>query len=399
MRLPLLDDLPDAERVLVRSDLNVPISDGAVVDDQRIEASLPTYRALLDRGFALVICAHLGRPEGEVDRRYSLAPVAEHLGEMLETDVQLGPDDVAGDKAAQRASALRPGDVLLLENIRFDPGERSCEDGFVDRLVRLADCYVDDAFGACHREHASIVGPPARLPSAAGSLLQREIEVLGGLRDAPEQPFVAVLGGAKVADKLDVVAALAERCDTTLVGGKMAMTFLAASGRSVDDSQVEDDWIERCRELLDTGRIRLPVDLVVTESLDDGSSHHVVDIDDGGGDLADEWPDGWLGADLGPRTADTFAEALDGARTVFWNGPLGVVEQERFAAGTRRVADAIAGCDGYSVVGGGETISALKDLDLVDRIDHVSTGGGAALEFVADGDLPGLRALRDASRR
>lgn len=358
-RIPALEDLPDpaGRRVLLRADFNVPVADGRVVDDFRIRATLPTIEWLRERGALVVACSHLGRPKGRPDPRWSMEPVRARLAE------------------------LAPG-VELLENLRFDPGEEANDPAFVDRLCAGIDLYVNDAFGACHRAHASIVGPPARLPSAAGRLLAREVEVLGGLLDAPRRPFVALLGGAKVSDKLGVIGALLARVDTLVVGGAMCFTFLVAAGHRVGDSLVEPDHVEACRELLD--RVVLPVDFVA-----EGPGGEVATV---GRDI----PEGWRGLDIGPGSAAEFADRVAGAATVFWNGPMGMFEDERFAAGTRAVAEAVAAAHGFTVVGGGDSAAALARFGLADRIDHVSTGGGASLEFIERGDLPGLAALRGA---
>jgi phosphoglycerate kinase len=375
--LPLLEDLPEVSgrKVLVRTDYNVPlvVGDGrtTVGDDFRIRASLPTLRWLLERGASVSVCSHLGRPKGVPDERWSMAPVAERLAELC------------------------PG-VEVTDNLRFDPGEEANDPGFVARLIEGFDAYVNEAFGAAHRAHASVVGPPGRLPSAAGRLLAREVEVLGGLLLAPPRPFVVILGGAKVADKIGVVRSLAEKADAVAIGGAMAFTFLLALGHDVGASLVDPSHLEECRDLLAAsgGRILLPTDVVALEPggrpLGSGS---------GGADtkvLSSDIPEGWQGLDIGPESASRFAEAIAGAATVFWNGPLGAFEDERFAEGTARVANAVAASSGYTVVGGGDSASAIDHLGLADRIDFVSTGGGASLELLEHGDLPALAALRGA---
>jgi phosphoglycerate kinase len=370
VKLPILEDLPDpsGRRVLVRCDFNVPISDGHIDDDLRIRSALPTLSWLADQGATITACSHLGRPKGKPDDRYSLAPVEVRLRELL------------GDRAKH---------LSLLPNLRFDPGEESNDPAFVQRLIQGQELYVDDAFGAAHRAHASIVGPPAFLPSAAGRLLAREVEVLSGLLEDPRRPFVAVLGGAKVGDKLGVIEALLDKVDTLLVGGGMCFTFLAAQGHSVGDSLLEVDQIETCARLLGEGggqRIVLPSDV------------SALGPDDQIRQVGQEIPAGWKGLDIGPGTAAEFAEVIAAARTVFWNGPMGMFEDPRFAAGTRTVAEAVADCRGFTVVGGGDSASALAAFGLAGRVDHVSTGGGASLEFVEQGDLPGLAALRESVR-
>jgi phosphoglycerate kinase len=362
--VPQLEDLPDPEgkRVLLRADFNVPLDrqTGAITDDLRVRAALPTIAWLQEHGATVVACSHLGRPKGAPDPKYSMAPVRERLAE------------------------LAPG-VELMENLRFDPGEEANDPAFVDRLVDGVDLYVNDAFGSSHRAHASIVGPPQRLPSAAGRLLAREVDVLGNLLERPRRPFVAILGGAKVSDKLGVIDALLARCDTLLVGGGMCFTFLKARGHRVGDSLLEDDQVEHCRKLLEEAgdRIQLPDDIVAS---DDREVRTV------GRDV----PDGWKGLDVGPGTAAAFSDVVTGAGTVFWNGPMGLFEDERFAAGTKAVAQAMADTKAFTVVGGGDSAAALKQFRLDDEVDHVSTGGGASLEFLEQGDLPGLEALRGA---
>jgi phosphoglycerate kinase len=391
--LPRLEDLSGAvgggSRVLLRADLNVPLHDGVIDDDLRIASARPTIDWLLEQGSAIVACSHLGRPKGVPDPKLSLAPVAARLAELLGRPVAMAPG-VVGPAVAERAAALRAGEILLLENLRFEPGETANDPGFAAALSALGDSYVDDAFGAVHRAHASIVGPPARLPCAAGRLLAREVDVLGHLLDAPARPFVTILGGVKVSDKLGVIDALLEKCDTLLVGGAMAFTFLVAQGHPVGDSLVEPEMVDRCRALLESGRVLVPTDVVVAREMTaDASARHV---------SASAIPAGWRGLDIGPETAGRFADAIAGAATVLWNGPMGVFELEPFAAGTRTVAEAVADCAGFSVVGGGDSASAVRHFGVADRIDHVSTGGGASLELLELGDLPGLRALREGVR-
>ncbi len=426
MRLPQLEDLPALEgaAVLVRADLNVPLGSGSagevvVADDFRIRAALPTLRFLLDQGATVTVCSHLGRPKGRPDDRYRMAPVAERLQALL------------------AAEGMEAPDLHVLENLRFDPGEEANDADFVARLVAGQDCYVDDAFGAAHRAHASVVGPPALLPSAAGRLLAREVEVLSALRDAPARPFVAVLGGAKVSDKLGVLRALLERVDRVVVGGGMCFTFLAAAGHAIGGSLVEADMVETCAELMADGeRIVLPVDIVALGpagtlraaggggkgtagrgaaaggpgeggSRADGGSPGVGGSPEGeGGPRAEgspeaevatyglDLPEGWRGLDIGPASAARFAEIVSEAATVFWNGPMGVFEDPRFAAGTEAVARAVAAAPGFTVVGGGDSAAALERFGLASSVDHLSTGGGASLELLERGDLPGLEALR-----
>ncbi len=392
MDLPRLEDLPplDGRRVLARFDFNVPLRDGEVDDDLRIVSALPTLRWLLDHGAAVVACSHLGRPKGEPDPSLSMRPVAARLGDLLQRRIVLAPA-VVGPTVQTRADALGPGDVLLLENLRFEPGEKANDPAFAAALSALGDVYVNDAFGASHRAHASIVGPPQWLPSAAGRLLAREVDVLTGLLHDPRRPFLAVLGGAKVSDKLGVIDALLDRCDTILVGGAMAFTFLLAQGFAVGDSLVEPERADDCRRLLATDRVRVPVDVVVARETTADTETRVVP--------ASAMPDGWKGLDIGPETAAIFADAIAAAGTVLWNGPMGVFEVEPFAAGTHTVADAVAECRGFTVVGGGDSAAAIRQMGLADRVDHVSTGGGASLELIERGDLPGLEALRESRAR
>jgi phosphoglycerate kinase len=369
-RLPTLEDLPPLEgkRVLLRADFNVPLRDGEIADDLRIRAALPTIRWLQDHGATIVACTHLGRPKGRPDPTYSVAPVRARLAE------------------------LAPG-VELLENLRYDPGEEGNDSAFVARLVDGFDAYVNDAFGASHRAHASIVGPPQVLPSAAGRLLAKEVEVLLGLRTNPRRPFVAILGGSKVSDKLKVIEALLEVADELLIGGGMCFTFLAALGNGVGASLLEEDMVATCRALLDEhgDRLVLPTDITAL-----GPGGKLMDPEAGGDvrQVGTTVPEDWMGVDIGPGTAADFGDRIAEARTVFWNGPMGVFEDPRFAAGTRSVAQAVADTAGFTVVGGGDSAAALAEFGLDDEVDHVSTGGGAALELLEQGDLPGLAALR-----
>ena len=371
MSVPHLEDLGDLQgkRVLLRADFNVPISGGEISDDLRIRAALPTIEWLQAHGAHVTACSHLGRPKGAPDPKYSMDPVRARLAE------------------------LAPG-VDLLENLRFDAGEEGNDPAFVQRLIAGFDAYVNDAFGASHRAHASIVGPPQFLPSAAGRLLAREVEVLLGLRQQPKRPFVAIMGGAKVSDKLGVIEALLEVVDSIIVGGGMAFTFLAAQGHSVGSSLLEKDMIETCGRLLEGPKtIHLPSDITAL-----GPGGKIGDPSAGGEvrQLGVNIPDGWMGLDIGPGTAAEFTDVILDARTVLWNGPMGVFEDPRFAAGTRAVAEAVAETKAFTVVGGGDSAAAAAQFGVDDRIDHVSTGGGASLELIEQGDLPGLAALRGA---
>jgi phosphoglycerate kinase len=372
--VPELEDLPKPEgsRVLVRCDFNVPMSDtGEIEDDLRIRAALPTLQWLLEKGAAVTACSHLGRPQGKPDERYSLDPVKARLHELLGNS-----------------------DVDVLPNLRFNPGEEANDPKFVEDLCRGVDLYVNDAFGAAHRSHASIVGPPGKgIPSAAGRLLAEEVKVLGGLLESPRRPFVAVLGGSKISGKLGVIKALLPKVDMILVGGGMCFTFFKAMGHDIGGSLVEEDMVDTCRQLLDeaSDKLRLPDDMVALDP------HGKIGDPSAGGEVRQvgrDVPEGWKGLDIGPGTAAAFSDELAEAGTVLWNGPMGVFEDERFAAGTRQVAEAMAATKAFTVVGGGDSASALARFGLADEVDWVSTGGGASLELIEQGDLPGLAALR-----
>ncbi len=377
--VPQLEDLGDlnGRRVLVRADFNVPLdtsSEGEVTitDDLRIKSAMPTIKWLVDQGAQVTACSHLGRPKGEPNPEFSMDPVRARLNE------------------------LAPG-VELLENLRFNPGETGNDPAFVAQLVEGFDAYVNDAFGASHREHASIVGPPQHLPSAAGRLLAREVEVLGGLQSNAKRPFVAILGGSKVSDKLAVIEALLESVDSIIIGGGMAYTFLAAKGHNVGSSLLEEDMIDTAKRLMASGAtIHLPNDNTAL-----GPGGKIGDPSAGGEvrQVGNDMPDGWMGLDIGPGTAAEFTDVIMDARTILWNGPMGVFEDPRFEGGTRTVAQAVAESSGFSVVGGGDSAAAAKQFGLDTDIDHVSTGGGASLELIEKGDLPGLIALRESALR
>jgi phosphoglycerate kinase len=368
--IPELEDLGDLDgkSVLVRVDFNVPIRSGEITDDLRIRAAVPTLSWLQNQGAEVTAVSHLGRPNGKVDPNYSLDPVRAHLATMAP-------------------------DVLLLDNLRFDPGEESNDAAFVADLVAGHDAYVNDAFGASHRAHASIVGPPKTLPSAAGRLLAKEVDVLLGVRNRPRRPFVAVMGGAKVSDKLSVIEALLEIVDSIIVGGGMAFTFLKAQGHSVGDSLLEEDMVETCARLLASGAtIHLPEDVTAMTGGKLFEPEAGGEIRQAGVNL----PAGWMGLDIGPGTAAVFTDVILAAGTVLWNGPMGVFEDPRFQAGTTAVAHAMAETRAFTVVGGGDSAAAAKQFGIDREVDHVSTGGGASLELIERGDLPGLEALRGA---
>jgi phosphoglycerate kinase len=377
-------------RTLVRVDFNVPLQDGRVLDDTRLQEALPTLRELRAAGARLLLVSHHGRPKGKPDPRYSLLPVADRLADLLAAPVAFALDCV-GAPAATAAEALRPGGVALLENLRFHPGEERNDPAFADALAALAEAYVDDAFGSAHRAHASVVGVPERLArKAAGRLLVREVEALGRLLAAPEKPFAALLGGAKIGDKIETLENLLPRLDLLLVGGGMANTFLAARGLDLQASLVERESLELARAILGRAErqgtaVLLPVDLVATDDLEAPARVETV--------AADAVPEGLKAVDIGPRTRAAFARAIAGARTLFWNGPLGVFEKPPFDAGTREVARAVGDCPGFTVAGGGETVAALRQAGILERLGHVSTGGGASLEFLAGKTLPGIAAL------
>ncbi|WP_249523293.1 phosphoglycerate kinase [Modestobacter marinus] len=391
----LIADGVSGRRVLLRADLNVPLDkdSGAITDDGRIRASLPTITALREAGARVLVAAHLGRPKGEPDPRYSLAPVAARLGELLGTEVPLATD-VAGPDATAKAAALGDGEVLMLENVRFEAAETSRDDAvrgeLADRLAGLPVLYVDDAFGAVHRKHASVFDVAERLPHAAGRLVARELEVLTRLTESPERPYVVVLGGSKVSDKLGVIEALLPKVDRLLIGGGMTYTFLAAQGHEVGTSLLEADQVDSCRRLLaEAGdRIVLPVDVVVTPEFSADVPTRVLP--------ATEIPADEMSLDIGPKSVELFTEALAGARTVFWNGPMGVFELAPFQGGTRGVAQAVGAIDGLSVVGGGDSAASVRQLGLDEAAyGHISTGGGASLEYLEGRELPGLAVLAD----
>ncbi|MEU4377958.1 phosphoglycerate kinase [Micromonospora echinofusca] len=399
MSIRTLDDLlaegVSGRRVLVRADLNVPLDKqtGDITDDGRIRAVLPTLSALTGAGAKVVVCSHLGRPKGAPDPQFSLGPVAGRLGELLGTRVHFATDTV-GESARSTVDALADGEVALLENLRFNAGETSKDDAergaFADQLAAFGDAYVDDAFGAVHRKHASVHDVPARLPHVAGRLVLREVEVLSRLTGEPERPYVVVLGGSKVSDKLAVIEALLPTVDRLLIGGGMCFTFLKAQGHEVGSSLLEEEMVETCRTLLERseGKIMLPVDVVAADAFAPDAAHDTVP--------ADGIPSKRVGLDIGPETVAGFAVALKGARTIFWNGPMGVFEMPAFAHGTRGIAETIAKADAFTVVGGGDSAAAVRALGLDESsFGHISTGGGASLEYLEGKTLPGIAALEN----
>jgi phosphoglycerate kinase len=371
-----LDDLDVAgKRVLVRVDFNVPLDpDGGIADDARIRAALPTLRELREQGARLRLTAHLGRPKGP-DPKFSLKPVAERLSELLGEPVQLAPD----------LDHVPDGDVVMLENVRFYPGETKNDPELAKRYAALADAYVNDAFGAAHRAHASTEGVAHLLPSAGGRLLEREVATLRGMLDDPRRPLVAVVGGAKVTDKIGVLEAFLARADAVLIGGAMCFPFFKAQGHEVGDSLCEEEGVEPARAVMGAEKLQLPTDLVAGHEFKPDTEVRELDEVD--------VPAGWMGLDIGSGTAERYQSVISGAGTVFWNGPMGAFELAPFAAGTKAVAEAIAACEGTTVVGGGDSASALKQFGLADRVDHLSTGGGASLELVEGKALPGVEAL------
>ena len=403
MEIRTLGDLGEVtdKGVFVRVDFNVPLKDGTLTDDTRIRAALPTLKELLEGGASLVVASHLGRPKGQVKEDARMGPVAARLSELLGRDVEYRPTEgVLSPEVEQACQALafEPGRVVLLENLRFDPGEESNDRAFAERLSDLADVYVDDAFGAVHRAHASVAALPAVMieqgrPTAAGRLLEREVEALSKLLGEPARPYVAVLGGAKVSDKLATIGSLVERVDALLIGGAMAFTFIAAEGGEIGDSLVEPDRFEdvraaRARALERGVLLELPTDVVAAPEMTKEAPKLTVP--------ADQIPRGQMGLDIGPRSVEEFARILAEARTVLWNGPMGVFELEPFSAGTRGVATAIAGAGAFAVAGGGDSLAAVTKFGLEDGFDHLSTGGGASLEFLEGKALPGVAALTDA---
>ena len=381
------------KRVLARCDFNVPLKDGEITNDKRIVAALPTIKYLMENGARVILCSHLGRPKGEYKPEFSLAPVAKKLSEYLGVEVKLAEDEnVVGENAKAMAEDLKDGEVMLLENVRYRKEETKNEENFSKELASLADIFVNDAFGTAHRAHCSTTGVASYLPAVCGYLIQKEIKFMGGALAEPKRPLVAILGGAKVSDKIGVITNLIEKCDTIIIGGGMAYTFMKFLGHNIGDSLLEADWIEKAGEMMQAAKEKgvnflIPVDNKVGKEYDENTEAMIVN--------SDEIPDGWMGLDIGPKTQEIFADAIKGAGTVIWNGPMGVSEWENFAAGTICVAKAVADSGAISVIGGGDSVAAVTKLGFADKMSHISTGGGASLEFLEGKDLPGICALQD----
>ena len=381
------------KRVLVRCDFNVPLKDGEITNDKRIVAALPTIKYLMEQGAKVILCSHLGRPKGEYKPEFSLAPVAKRLSEYLGVDVPLAEDEnVVGDNAKKMAADLQDGQVMLLENVRDRAEETKNEENFSKELASLADLFVNDAFGTAHRAHCSTTGVASYLPAACGYLIQKEIQFMGGALADPKRPLVAILGGAKVSDKIGVISNLIDKCDTIIIGGGMAYTFMKYLGHNIGTSLLEADWVDKAGEMMQTAKDKgvkflIPVDNRCGKEYKEDTEVLVCKSDD--------IPDGWMGLDIGPKTEELFADAIDGAGTVIWNGPMGVSEWDNFASGTIAVAKAIADSGAISIIGGGDSVAAVTKLGFADKMSHISTGGGASLEFLEGKELPGIAALQD----
>ncbi len=381
------------KRVLVRCDFNVPLKDGEITNDKRIVAALPTIKYLMEQGAKVILCSHLGRPKGEYKPEFSLAPVAKRLSEYLGVDVPLAEDEnVVGDNAKKMAADLQDGQVMLLENVRYRAEETKNEENFSKELASLADLFVNDAFGTAHRAHCSTTGVASYLPAACGYLIQKEIQFMGGALADPKRPLVAILGGAKVSDKIGVISNLIDKCDTIIIGGGMAYTFMKDLGHNIGTSLLEADWVDKAGEMMQTAKDKgvkflIPIDNRCGKEYKEDTEVLVCKSDD--------IPDGWMGLDIGPKTEKLFADAIDGAGTVIWNGPMGVSEWDNFASGTIAVAKAIADSGAISIIGGGDSVAAVTKLGFADQMSHISTGGGASLEFLEGKELPGIAALQD----
>ncbi len=379
------------KRILMRCDFNVPVDGDQITDDNRITAALPTINYLLEQGASLVMCSHFGRPKGQHDPKYSLAPVAKRLSELLGSEVKLCPE-VVGDTATAMAQALKPGQAMLLENTRFHDEETANDPDFSKKLASLGDIFVNDAFGTAHRAHASTVGVADYLPAVCGFLIGKELDIIGGALQNPKRPFVAILGGLKISDKIGVLDSLLEKADRIIIGGGMAYTFLKALGNSVGDSIVDDSRIDYAKSVMSKAekagvKLLLPIDNTVGDAFSATCNKMVVS--------SDKIPDGWSGYDIGPETAALYAQAVKDAGTVIWNGPMGVFELEPFAQGTNTLARAVAQCEGITIIGGGDSAAAVEQLGLADSITHVSTGGGASLKMLEGKVLPGIACLLD----
>lgn len=381
------------KRVLARCDFNVPLMDGEITNDKRIVAALPTIKYLMEQGAKVILCSHLGRPKGEYKPEFSLAPVAKKLSEYLGTEVKLAEDpEVVGENAKKLAAELKDGEVMLLENVRYRKEETKNEENFSKELASLADVFVNDAFGTAHRAHCSTTGVAAYLPAVCGYLIQKEIKFMGGALANPKRPLVAILGGAKVSDKIGVISNLIDKCDTIIIGGGMAYTFMKYLGHSIGDSLLEADWVEKAGQMMADAKEKgvnflIPVDNKVGKEYDANTEAMIVN--------SDEIPDGWMGLDIGPKSMELFVDAVKGAGTVIWNGPMGVSEWENFAVGTIAVANAVAESGAVSIIGGGDSVAAVTKLGFADKMSHISTGGGASLEFLEGKELPGIAALQD----
>ena len=381
------------KRVLVRCDFNVPLKDGEITNDKRIVAALPTIKYLMEQGAKVILCSHLGRPKGEYKPEFSLAPVAKRLSEYLGVDVPLAEDEnVVGENAKKMAADLQDGQVMLLENVRYRAEETKNEENFSKELASLADLFVNDAFGTAHRAHCSTTGVASYLPAACGYLIQKEIRFMGGALADPKRPLVAILGGAKVSDKIGVITNLLNKCDTIIIGGGMAYTFMKYLGHNIGTSLLEADWVDKAGEMMQTAKDKgvkflIPIDNRCGKEYKEDTEVLVCKSDD--------IPDGWMGLDIGPKTEKLFADAIDGAGTVIWNGPMGVSEWDNFASGTIAVAKAIADSGAISIIGGGDSVAAVTKLGFADQMSHISTGGGASLEFLEGKELPGISALQD----
>lgn len=381
------------KRVLVRCDFNVPLKDGEITNDKRIVAALPTIEYLIAHGAKVILCSHLGRPKGEYKSEFSLAPVAERLSQYLKKEVKLADDEtVVGENAKAIAAELKDADVMLLQNVRFRKEETKNEESFSKELASLADIFVNDAFGTAHRAHCSTTGVAAYLPAVCGYLIQKEITFMGTALENPKRPLVAILGGAKVSDKIGVITNLLDKCDTLIIGGGMAYTFMKSLGYNIGTSLLEAEQVEAAGQMMKDAKAKgvqflIPVDNKVGKEYDENTEAMTVD--------SDNIPDGWMGLDIGPKTQALFADAIQGAATIIWNGPMGVSEWDNFAAGTIAVAKAVADSGAISIVGGGDSVAAVTKLGFSDKMSHISTGGGASLEFLEGKELPGIAALAD----